>query len=86
MRPRSFRIGPADDNELLPVQGFGFAPQTAVSRRVRRVSRFRDHAFKTKLAGVLEDEFAVTGLVAVVLKAGLVRNQRLKQRLSLDER
>jgi hypothetical protein len=26
MRPRSFRAGPADDNEFLPVEAFGFAP------------------------------------------------------------
>jgi hypothetical protein len=25
MGPRSFRIGPADDNKLLPVERFGFA-------------------------------------------------------------
>jgi hypothetical protein len=48
MRPRSFGIGPADDNELLPVQRFGFAPQPAVSRRIRRVDRFRDHALKNR--------------------------------------
>ena len=32
MRPRSFRIGPADDDEFLAVQPFGFAPQAAVPR------------------------------------------------------
>ena len=26
MRPRSFRVGPADDNEFLAVERFGFAP------------------------------------------------------------
>ena len=72
MRPRSFRVGPADDNELLAVQRFGFAPQAAVSRRIRRVDRLRDHAFKTELAGVLQDEFAVACFMAVELKAGLV--------------
>ena len=30
MRPRSFWIGPADDDELLAVQSFGFAPKAAV--------------------------------------------------------
>ena len=60
MRPRSFRVGPADDNEFLPVQRFGFAPQAAIPWRVGRVDRFRDHALKPELAGVLQDEFAVT--------------------------
>jgi hypothetical protein len=27
--PRSFRVGPADDDELLAAQRFGFAPQAA---------------------------------------------------------
>ena len=35
MRPRAFRIRPADDDEFLAVQGFGFAPEAAVSRRIR---------------------------------------------------
>jgi hypothetical protein len=35
---------------------------------------------------VPRDEFAVTGLMAIELKAWLARNQRLKQRLALDER
>ena len=26
MRPRAFRVGPADDDELLAIQRFGFAP------------------------------------------------------------
>jgi hypothetical protein len=29
--PRSFRVGPADDDELLSVERFGFAPKAAVS-------------------------------------------------------
>jgi hypothetical protein len=37
MRPRSFRLEPAEDNELLAVQRVGFAPQSAISRRVGRV-------------------------------------------------
>ena len=35
---------------------------------------------------MLQDEFAVAGVVAIELKAGLVRDQGLKQRLALDER
>ena len=35
---------------------------------------------------MLQDEFAVAGVMAVELKAGLVCDQRLKQRLALDER
>jgi hypothetical protein len=57
----------ADGNELLPVQGFGFAPQASVSRRVGRIDRLGDHALKTELAGVLQDEFAVACVVAVEL-------------------
>jgi hypothetical protein len=34
MRPRSFRVAPPNDDELLAVESFGFAPQTAVSRRI----------------------------------------------------
>jgi hypothetical protein len=34
MRTRSFRVRPADDDELLAVEPFGFAPQAAVSWRV----------------------------------------------------
>jgi hypothetical protein len=33
MRPRSFRVAPPNDDELLAVASFGFAPQAAVSRR-----------------------------------------------------
>ena len=34
MRPRTFRVAPPNDDELLAVESFGFAPQTAVSRRI----------------------------------------------------
>jgi hypothetical protein len=34
---------------------------------------------------VLEDKFSVACLVAIELKAGLVGDQRLKQRLAFDE-
>src|ERR1700727_3068780 len=85
MRPRSFRIGPADDNELLSVEPFGLAPEAAVSWRVGRVDRLGHYALKAELAGVLQDKFPVAGLVAVELKAELARHQRLEQRLALDE-
>jgi hypothetical protein len=52
MRPRSFRLRPANDNELLPLQPFGFTPQTAVPRRIGRIDRFGDDAFKPELYGV----------------------------------
>jgi hypothetical protein len=52
MRPRSFRVGPADDDELLAVQPFGFAPKAAISWRVVRVDRLGDDALKTELTGV----------------------------------
>jgi hypothetical protein len=86
MRTRSFRVAPADDDELLAVEPFGLAPQAAVSRRVRRMERLRHHALKTELARVLQDEFAVARLMAIELKAELARHQRLEQRLALDER
>jgi hypothetical protein len=37
--PRSFRVGPADDQELLAVKPFCYAPQSTISRRVGRVDR-----------------------------------------------
>jgi hypothetical protein len=67
MRPRAFWIRPADNNEFLPIQGFGFAPQATVSRRVERADRLGHHPFKAELAGVLQDEFAVACVVAVEL-------------------
>jgi hypothetical protein len=53
IRPRSFRVRPAHDDEFLAVERLGFTPETAVSRSVGRVNRLRDDAFKTELAGVL---------------------------------
>jgi hypothetical protein len=67
MRPCSFRIRPADDDELLAVQPFRFAPQAPISRRVWSVDGLGDDTFKTKLAGVLQDEFAVAGRMSIEL-------------------
>jgi hypothetical protein len=39
-----------------------------------------------KLAGVPSDQLSVARLVAIELKAGNRRDQRLKKRLALDER
>jgi hypothetical protein len=75
IRPRAFRVRPADDNELLTVEPFGFAPQASVSRGVGRVDRFGDDALKTELASVLEDEFAVACVVTIKLKAELIHDQ-----------
>ena len=86
MRPRSFGVGPADDDELLAVEPFGFAPQAAISRRIGDVNRLGNDALETELIGVSQDEFAVASLMSVELKARLVRGQRLKQRLALEER
>src|SRR5580692_5911667 len=86
MGPRSLRIGPADDHELLAVERFGLAPQAAVSPRIGSVNRLRDHALEAELAGVLQDEFAVAGVMAIELKAGLVCYQRLEQRPALNQR
>jgi hypothetical protein len=44
--------GPANDDELLAVQPFGFAPSPAVSWRIGCVDRLGDHALETELAGV----------------------------------
>ena len=41
MRPRSFRVRPADDDELLAVQPFGFAPGAAVPDAKERRSSWR---------------------------------------------
>ena len=43
------------------------------------------HPFEAELAGVLQDELAVACVVAIELKAGLVCDERLKERLALDE-
>jgi hypothetical protein len=48
MRPRSFRVGPADDDKLLAVEPFGFPPKAAVSWRIRGVDRLGDGALKTE--------------------------------------
>jgi hypothetical protein len=34
MRSRSFRVRPTDDDELLSVECFSFAPEAAISRRI----------------------------------------------------
>jgi hypothetical protein len=67
----AFRVGPANDNELLAIKPFGFAPKAAISWRVWRVGCLGGHALKTKLARVLEDELAVACVMAVELKARL---------------
>jgi hypothetical protein len=51
MRPRPFRVGPADYNEFLPIETFRFAPQASISGRVGRIDRLRHDAFQTKFAG-----------------------------------
>jgi hypothetical protein len=56
----------------LAIEGFGFAPEAAISRRIRRINRLGDDAFKTELAGVLQDEVTVTRVMPIKLKAGLV--------------
>ena len=56
MRPRSFRVRPSDDDEFLAVERLSFAPEAAVTRRVRRVDRLRDDALETELAKDFERE------------------------------
>lgn len=74
MRPRPFRVRPADDHELLAVQPFGFAPEATVSRRIRGLDRLRDNALKTEIPSVLQNEFPVARLMTVELKARLIRD------------
>jgi hypothetical protein len=40
VRARSFRIGPADDYEFLPVKAFGFAPEAAIAGCIGRSAAF----------------------------------------------
>jgi hypothetical protein len=70
MRPRSFRVSPADDCELLAIEAFGFAPEAPVSPRIGRIARLGNHAFEPKSAGMSPDKLAVAGLVVVELGAG----------------
>jgi hypothetical protein len=52
---------------------------------IGRVDRLGHHALETELAGVFQDEFTVAYVVAVELKAGLTRDQGLKEGFALDE-
>ena len=76
MRARAFWIGPADHDEFLSVEAFGFAPEAAVARRIGRVDRLGDDALEAQFAGVLEDKLAVAGDVVIVLKAGRALDER----------
>ena len=59
MRPRSFRIGQAQDDKFLAGKRFGFPPHAAVPRRITRADRLGDHALEAELAGVLQEEFTI---------------------------
>ena len=82
MRPRAFRVGPANDNELLAVEAFGFSPQSSVARRVGCADRFGDDALEAKFAGVPSDQLSIARLMAVELKARDFREQWLKKPLT----
>jgi hypothetical protein len=86
MRPRSFRVSPADDNELLTIEAFGFAPEAPVSRRIGRVDGLRNDAFEPKPAGMFADKLAIARLVVVELEAGNIPDQGFQKRFALDER
>src|SRR5260370_30277647 len=86
MRSRSFWVGPADDNEFLAIQAFGFEPKTLVPWRIGRIDHFGNDALEPKLAGMLSDKLAITPLMVVELKAGNARDQGFQKRLALDER
>jgi hypothetical protein len=55
------------------------------ARRIGCVDRLGDNTLVAKLAGVLEDEFAVACIMAVVLKAGLNARIALRLRAYLNE-
>ena len=86
VRARSFWVGPADDNEFLAIEAFGFAPQAPVSWRIRCIDRLGNDALEPELACMPADKLAVAGLAVVELDAGNVGDQRLEKRLALDER
>jgi hypothetical protein len=85
MGARSFRVRPADDDEFLAIEPFGFTLEAPVSRRIGRIDRVGNDAFESKLTGVLPDKLAIACLVAVELKAGNVRDQRLEKSLAFDQ-
>ena len=60
--------------------------EAATWRSSRGASIVFETALKAELACVLEDEFAVAGLVAVELNAGFASDQGLKKGFALDER
>jgi hypothetical protein len=54
-------------------RGVSALSQTSTTNVLRpRIDRFGDYALKAKLAGVLQDELAVPGVVAIELEARLV--------------
>ena len=55
MRPPCFNLT-SPRSRTLTIERFGFTPWAAVSRSIGRVDRLGDHAFKTELAGVLQDK------------------------------
>jgi hypothetical protein len=50
--PHAAQRKPYGEATRRPVQRFGFAPEAAVARRVRRIDRLGDDAFKSELAGM----------------------------------
>jgi hypothetical protein len=53
----------ADGQRTPAGSGLWVCAQASVSRRVGRIDRLGDHALKTELAGVLQDESAITCLM-----------------------
>jgi hypothetical protein len=54
--------------------------------RVGRVDRLRDDALIAELEGVAPDQFTVASFMSVELQARFLGENRLKQRLALEER
>ena len=87
MRSRSFRVGPADDDELGPVEAFGLDPRAAIAGQIGPVDPLRDDALEPVLAGRPAESLAVAVLMIAV---GDPRRRVLEQRrepfLALEQR
>ena len=51
IRPRPFRVRPADDDELGPVEAFGLDPRATVAGQIGPIEPLRDDPFEPVLAG-----------------------------------
>jgi hypothetical protein len=73
VRSVTLRIGPADDDELLAVEAFGFDPDPAVAWCIGPIRLLRDGALQAQLAGLRAEGRTVTGnVLAVAQPAGFL--------------